>query len=85
MEVCFGMILSFCKRIVDSSNDVFLGGPFFGSVHFLVIHWITFFVRNVPMALAALAADGVRFGLRGKYACKSQDQERDRTDRIRQS
>ena len=27
----------------------------------LVIHWITFFVRNVPMALAALAADGVTF------------------------
>lgn len=36
------------------------GGPFFGSVHFS--HPLDYvFVRNVPMALAALAADGVTF------------------------
>ena len=53
------MILSFCKRIVDSSNDVWRTVLWISA--FLVIHWITFFVRNVPMALAALAADGVTF------------------------
>lgn len=53
------MILSFCKRIVDSSNDVWRTVLWISA--FLVIHWITFFVRNVPMALTALAADGVTF------------------------
>ena len=49
----------FCKRIVDSSNDVWRTVLWISALFSHPLDYV--FVRNVPMALAALAADGVTF------------------------
>lgn len=52
-------ILAFGKKVLDARNDVWRVILFISVFFFL--HWLAFLAGNIPMALIALAADGVTF------------------------
>lgn len=78
------MILSFCKRIVDSSNDVLADRSLDQCIFSHPLDYV-FCQKCTDGAGSSGSRRSDVLDCRGKYACKSQDQERDRTDRIRQS